>query len=174
MLFRSIVVGLQIDYYLSMNMDAIGVLNDAVGGVTVHVTEDFSKVDPSIPMGRVTLMGQQAINYVRTRKNVGDQLNISRIQRQKDYIQGFMSAFDQAAKQNTNFMVSTYEEISEYMVTDCSVNAINGMLSRYKDFPLRQIVTPEGENVLGNEYYEFHVDAEALDALILELFYRAK
>ena len=166
--------GLQIDYYLSMNMDAIGVLNDAVGGVTVHVTEDFSKVDPSIPMGRVTLMGQQAINYVRTRKNVGDQLNISRIQRQKDYIQGFMSAFDQAAKQNTNFMVSTYEEISEYMVTDCSVNAINGMLSRYKDFPLRQIVTPEGENVLGNEYYEFHVDAEALDALILELFYRAK
>ena len=166
--------GLQIDYYLSMNMDAIGVLNDAVGGVTVHVTEDFSKVDPSIPMGRVTLMCQQAINYVRTRKNVGDQLNISRIQRQKDYIQGFMSAFDQAAKQNTNFMVSTYEEISEYMVTDCSVNAINGMLSRYKDFPLRQIVTPEGENVLGNEYYEFHVDAEALDALILELFYRAK
>ena len=166
--------GLQIDYYLSMNMDAIGVLNDAVGGVTVHVTEDFSKVDPSIPMGRVTLMGQQAINYVRTRKNVGDQLNISRIQRQKDYIQGFMSAFDQAAKQNTNFMVSTYEEISEYMVTDCSVNAINGMLSRYKDFPLRQIVTPEGENVLGNEYYEFHVDAEALDALILELFYRPK
>jgi LCP family protein required for cell wall assembly len=166
--------GAEIDYYFAMNMGAISKVNDAVGGVTIHVTEDFSKVDPSIPMGRVTLMGQQAINYVRTRKNVGDQLNISRIQRQKDYIQGFMSAFDQATKQNTNFMVSTYEEISEYMVTDCSVNAINGMLSRYKDFPLRQIVTPEGENVLGNEFYEFHVDTEALDALILELFYRPK
>ena len=166
--------GVEIDYYVAMHMDAIAILNDAVGGVTVNVTEDFSAVDPEIGMGEVKLMGEHAINFVRTRRTVGDQLNISRIQRQKDYIQGFMSAFDQAAKQNTNFMVSTYEEISEYMVTDCSVNAINGMLSRYKDFPLRQIVTPEGENVLGNEYYEFHVDAEALDALILELFYRAK
>lgn len=166
--------GLQIDYYLSMNMDAISVMNDAVGGVTVTVTEDFSKVDPTIPMGQVTLKGQQAINYVRTRKNVGDQLNISRIERQKDYIQGFMASFKNATEQNTNLMVSAYEEISPYMVTDCSVNALNGMLSRYKDFTLRQIVTPEGENVLGNEYYEFHVDEEALDKLILELFYRPK
>jgi LCP family protein required for cell wall assembly len=166
--------GLQIDYYLSMNMDAISVMNDAVGGVTVTVTEDFSEVDPSIPMGTVTLRGQQAINYVRTRKNVGDQLNISRIARQKDYIQGFMASFKHSTDQNANFMVSTYEEISEYIVTDCSVNALNAMLSRYKDFSLRQIVTPEGENVLGNEYYEFHVDEEALDALILDLFYRPK
>ena len=54
--------GIQIDYYISMHMDAIALLNDAVGGVTVHVTEDFSKVDPSIPMGRVTLRGKQAMN----------------------------------------------------------------------------------------------------------------
>ena len=166
--------GLQIDYYVSMNMDAIATMNDAVGGVKVTVTEDFSKVDPTIPMGEVILRGPQAINYVRTRKNVGDQLNLSRIERQKDYIHGFMEAFKTTSAQSTNFMVSAYEDISPYMVTDCSVNAINGMLSRYKDFTLRQIVTPEGENVLGEEYYEFHVDEEALDALILELFYSPK
>lgn len=165
--------GLQIDYYLSMNMDAISLMNDAVGGVTVTVTEDFSEVDPSIPMGTVTLRGQQAINYVRTRKNVGDQLNISRIERQKDYIQGFFTAF-KASAQNAGFLADAYEEISPYIVTDCSTNALSGIVSRYEDYALRQIVTPKGENVLSKEYYEFHVDEEALDALILELFYRPK
>ena len=48
------------------------------------------------------------------------------------------------------------------------------MLSRFKGFVIREIVTPEGENMLGKEYYEFHVDEEKLDALILRLFYRAK
>lgn len=165
--------GLQIDYYVSMNMDAIATMNDAVGGVKVTVTEDFSKVDPTIPMGEVILRGQQAINYVRTRKNVGDQLNLSRIERQKDYIQGFFTAFKSSA-QNANFLVDAYEEISPYIVTDCSTNALSGIVSRYEDYDLRQIVTPKGENVLSNEYYEFHVDEEALDKLILELFYRPK
>ena len=47
--------GLTIDYYVAMNMDAIPVLNDAVGGVTVTVVDDFSKVNPTITMGELTL-----------------------------------------------------------------------------------------------------------------------
>jgi LCP family protein required for cell wall assembly len=166
--------GLQIDYYVSMNMDAISIINDAVGGVTVTVTEDFSGVDSSIPMGKVTLKGQQAINYVRTRKGVGDQLNLSRIERQKDYIRGFSEAFRVATEQDSNFLAKTYEKVSPYVVSDCSVNTVSGMLSRFEDFEIRRFVTPSGENVMGENYYEFHVDEEALDALILELFYCPK
>lgn len=166
--------GVRIDYYVAMNMDAICLLNDAVGGVTVTVTEDFSQVDPSITMGQVTLKGQQAIHYVRTRKNVGDQLNLSRIERQKDYIQGFMESFRAAADGDAGFLVNVYEEISPYLVSDCSTTTISNVLSRYQNYEISRIVTPEGENVLGGEYYEFHVDAEALDALILELLYRPK
>ena len=32
----------------------------------------------------------------------------------------------------------------------------------------------EGENKLGEEYYEFYADEEKLDALILQLFYAPK
>ena len=53
--------GLIIDYYVSMNMDAIGILNDAVGGVRVLVEDDFSEVDASIPMGITRLEGRQAL-----------------------------------------------------------------------------------------------------------------
>ena len=41
---------------------AVTILNDAVGGVTVQVQDDFSTVDASIPVGIVQLKGQQALS----------------------------------------------------------------------------------------------------------------
>ena len=73
--------GIQIDYYTAMNMDAIGILNDAVGGVTVTVSDDFSQVDPTMTQGIMTLNAQQALHYVQTRKDVGNQRNMSRMER---------------------------------------------------------------------------------------------
>lgn len=164
--------GLTIDYYMAINMDAIKLLNDAVGGVTVNVTDDFSEIDPSLTMGEVTLMGDQAITYVRSRYGIGDQLNISRIERQKQYMTGFMEAIA-AKKDDTSFALSTYDLIDPYAVTDCSTTVLNTLMQRYADYPLVEIVSPEGENVMA-EYYEFHVDEELLDALILRLFYSPK
>ena len=166
--------GLQIDYYLSMNMDAIGVLNDAVGGVTVHVTEDFSKVDPSIPMGRVTLMGQQAINYVRTRKDVGDQLNLTRIQRQKDYIRSFTESLKTTQRNNSKFVLSLYEKVAPFMVTDCSPTVFNTLVGQYATYEMGRILSPEGKNVMGETYFEFYVDEDSLLELTLDLFYAPK
>ena len=166
--------GLKIDYYVAMNMDAIGILNDSVGGVTVEVTEDFSQVDPTIGKGTVTLMQDQALNYVRTRKDVGNQLNLSRMDRQQQYIRSFVAAFEEKMEQSDTFAVSTYEKISDYMVSDLSMNALTGMLERYADYPIAEIVTPQGENHLGEEYFEFYVNEDALDELILRLFYAPK
>ena len=166
--------GIDINYYVAMHMDAISILNDAVGGVAVHNTEDFSGVDPTIGMGQITLLGDQAVNYVRTRKDVGDQLNLSRIQRQQKYLDGFVAAFRQKQETETEFILSAYEQVQPYLVTDCSANAISGMIDRYGDFQVGEVVIPEGRNVLGEEYYEFYVDEEKLDELILRLFYAPK
>ena len=166
--------GIDIDYYIAMNMDAIAILNDAVGGVTVNVTEDFSQVDPTITRGQVHLLGDHAVNFVRTRKDVGDQLNLSRIERHKEYIDGFADAFRAKREADPEFMVRAYEEVEPYIVTDCSLNAITGMMDRYGDYAIGEILSPEGENVVGEEYMEFYVDEEKLDELILRLFYEEK
>lgn len=166
--------GIKIDYYASMNMDAVAILNDAVGGVTVNVVDDFSAVDPTITMGKLTLRGQQAVNYVRTRKNVGDQMNVTRLSRQREYIDGFLNALSEKQTADSSFAVGVYEDVSAYLVTDCSVNAISGMMERYGDYPVAEVVSPDGENVLGEEYYEFYPDEDSLDELILRLFYAEK
>ena len=166
--------GLTIDYYVAMNMDAIPILNDAVGGVTVNVVDDFSQVDPSLTLGEVTLKGEHVINYVRTRKDVGDQKNITRMERQKEYVYGFLAALSEKEHEDVNFIIKMYDEVAPYLVSDCSINTLSGMLDRYLDYEIKQIVTPEGENVIGEEYYEFYVDEEKLDELIVSLFYAPK
>lgn len=166
--------GINIDYYVAMSMDAIAIVNDAVGGVTVNVTDDFSQVDASIPMGQVKLNGSQALNYVQSRMNVGNQLNISRMKRHEEYMHGLMNAMDVKVAASESFVVKLYEDVSPYMVTDCSVNTISGILNRCADYTLKEIVSPEGENVQGEEYYEFYIDEEKLDELVLRLFYAPK
>ena len=166
--------GIHIDYYVAMNMDAIAILNDAVGGVTVNVTDDFSHVDPTIPVGQVTLRGEQAIRFVRPRRDVGDQLNISRIDRQKEYIGSFLKKFRGCYHSDLEFAATTYEQVQPYIVTDCSLNTITSLMDRYGDYEIKEVVSPAGENVMGEEYYEFYPDEDALDKLILRLFYMPK
>lgn len=168
----NLLYGLRIDYYVAMNMDAITIINDAVGGVTVEVTDDFSQIDPTISMGEVTLKGQHAINFLRTRKGVADQLNSSRMERHVEYMMGFMEAM-RGLKDDTSFLLSVYERAAEYIVTDCSTTVMSDMLQRYADYPIVEIVSPEGENILA-DYYEFYIDDKALDELILRLFYAEK
>ena len=166
--------GLSIDYYVAMNMDAIPILNDAVGGVTVTVVDDFSQVDSSIPMGEVTLKGNQVISFVRTRKNVGDQKNVTRMERQKEYVAAFLEVLREKEHEDVNFILKVYEKVAPYLVSDCSVNTLSGMVDRYVDYTIKGLVTPEGENHIGEEYYEFYVDEEKLDELIVSLFYAPK
>lgn len=166
--------GVTVDYYLSMNMDAIAILNDAVGGVTVTVSDDFSKVDDTISTGEVTLNGEQALSFVQTRKDVSDQLNISRMDRHKEYMENFVTAFNAKVKESDTFVLETYEKVAPYVVSDCSINSMSAMLNRYADYTLREVVTPVGENVLTSDYVEFYVDEEELQKLIIKIFYKEK
>lgn len=166
--------GVQIDYYVTMHMDAITILNDLVGGVTVNVTDDFSKIDPSIKKGQMVLKGDQALTYVRTRQGMGDQLNVTRMQRQRDYMVGFMFALKQSVKDSATFALEAYEKTTPYTVTDCSSSAISALVNRLIGYELRDVVAIEGENVAGEQYMEYHVDKENLDQLILKYLYEKK
>lgn len=166
--------GLPINYYVAMNMDAIPILNDAVGGVTVTVVDDFSDVNPNIMMGQTTLMGQDALDYVQERREVGDQKNTSRMERQKEYMKNFLSAFKSKTSASDMFVLNTYEQVSDYIVTDLVANSMSSIWNKYADYQLDEVVTLQGENTLENGHYAFILDEAALDALILKMFYAPK
>lgn len=166
--------GLTIDYYFAMNMDAVAILNDAVGGVTVTVEDDFSQVDPTIQMGEMTLMGDQALTFVQMRMNVGDQLALTRVERQKAYMRGFVESLKETTAQSSTFAIETYEDISEYVVTDMTTAIVSRLIEDYEDYTLGEIHSLAGENILSGKHYEYYLDQEALDDLVLSLFYDKK
>lgn len=166
--------GLNINYYVTMNMDAITLLNDAVGGVPVTVTDDFSQVDPTITMGEMTLRGEQAVTFVRTRQGLGDQLNLTRMERQKEYMSSFVDALKASMESSASFVINTYDAVDAYMVTDCSIKTMASFADRYAGYTMGDMVSIQGENVKGEQYMEYHVDEEALDQVILKYLYSPK
>ena len=166
--------GLPIHYYVAMNMDAIPILNDAVGGVKVTVVDDFSQVNPNIPMGETTLMGQAALDYVQVRREIGDQKNISRMQRQKEYMQNFLIALKAKTSASETFVLSVYDQVEDYIVTDMVTSSMTNVWSNYANYTLDEVVTLQGENVLNGGHYEYILDEAALDELILKMFYAPK
>lgn len=166
--------GITIDYYISMNVDAVALLNDAVGGVTVTVTDDFSDADPTITMGEMTLRGDQALTFVRGRQNVGDQMNVTRMVRHREYMEGFRDALSIKLEENAGFVTDIYSAVAPYLVSDCPISTLSSMIERYADYEFIGIITPEGQSVIGEKYYEFYADEEKLDELVVELFYAPK
>ncbi len=162
MTVSNLLYGLQIDYYFALNMDTIGILNDSVGGVTVNVVDDFSQLDPSLTKGKVHLTGKQAVTFVQSRTGIGDGLNSSRMERQKEYMTQFIPALKDQMKQENGYVIKTYDAISDFIITDCVVDAASRLVSDY------------GHYSLGEKYYEFYADEKALDDLILRLFYAPK
>ena len=166
--------GVNIDYYIAANMDAIGIINDVVGGVKVNVTDDFSQIDPTIPIGEVVLDGQQAMHFVRLRKGVGDQLNISRMERQQEYVEGFIEALGDKMKNDSSFPYDLYTAAEGYFVTDCSFNAFTGLFDEFSQYSLKEVITLKGENKVGKKFMEYHLDRQFLEKTVLDVFYAPK
>lgn len=163
---------IEIENYLSMNMSAISALNDVVGGVELEILDDFSEFDPTLVKGETILLnGKQALNYIRGRGNVGDQTNVSRMNRQRQYMAAFAEKIKIAYEANNDLVLNAYNAIADYTVTDCSITVLSDTAERLSAYEIKEIITPEGKIVEDEEFIEFHADNEKLKELIVNLFY---
>lgn len=168
----NLMYGIKIDHYISLMMDGVIILNDLVGGVTLEVMDDFTGVDDTLVKGEtVTLLGQHALNYVRARKGLEDQTNVHRMERQKQYLEALQTALFDQADADQSFSTSALMELNEYMVSNCTVDQLSELSETLKEYGVGEYLALEGEAILGEIYYEFYVDEDALQQLIMEMFY---
>ncbi|GAA3096820.1 hypothetical protein GCM10017600_01990 [Streptosporangium carneum] len=80
--------GIHIDHFVKVDFTGFKGMVDAVGGVEVCVPEPINdkKALLTLPAGKQTLKGEQALGYVRARYSLGDGSDIGRIQRQQMFI----------------------------------------------------------------------------------------
>src|SRR5699024_909842 len=83
---------LDIDYAGLVTFDGVINMSNAIGGVDVSLAEPIydPKADLDLPAGDVTLVGHDALQFLRTRHGVGDGSDKSRISNQQIFMASMM------------------------------------------------------------------------------------
>ena len=162
-----------INHYASVTMDAVGIINNLVGGVTVTVLDDLSALDSALVQGEtVTLQGDQALTYVRARVGLADPTNLNRMKRQQQYLTALQQKFTQELAENDDLSRQIVTAVSDDMVSDFTVNSLNSfvdMATTYTFTPIREIA---GEAVYSEDRSpEFYADEDALYRMVVDIFY---
>ena len=162
-----------IHHYLSTTMDAVQIINDAVGGVKVTVEDDFSGIDDTLVQGQqVTLLGEHALHFVRARWGMEDSTNLARMARQRQYLNGLLEQTRTAVAENENLALNSVLEVSPYLISDCTVNQLSTLINDLLSYEVRPMRTLEGAAAIGQEFMEYYVDQEALTDLLVDVFYQ--
>ncbi len=170
-----LLLGIEIQYYIAMDLNGITALNDALGGVTVTLEDDFTTLDPTMFKGaKLTLKGIQAEYFVRSRINIGIGTNESRMARQQVYWQGFSQILkiklDSAG--NSDFVGNLFDQISAYLITDMKRGKLINEVWNTRDYQQQRPIHPSGEYTIGSDgFTEFHVDETAMEDLVMSIFY---
>lgn len=167
---------LPIDGYMVSNQTSIVMINDLVGGVTVTVpNDDLAAKYPELTTGNVVTLDESNVRaYVQQRDTAVDFSNEGRIERQKSFVLSFMDEFGAMVKEDASSVWDSLEACSDWMQTDITKNKYLSLADAFSNTNL----TPdsyyilEGEDQLGELHDEFYYDEDALQELIIKLFYR--
>ncbi len=169
---ENLLYGIKIDHYISFTMDSVAEINDIVGGVTLPLLDDFTHVSPDYIKGaEVQLKGDMALKYVRSRQGVGDETNIARMERQKQYLAAFHKKLTEIDKDDGALFRDVIKALSEYMVSDGTVDQLSRIYDEATLYFDGEIMSIKGESQKGDEFMEFYADEEALQLQVIDLFY---
>lgn len=163
---------LPVNGYCAINMGAVPLINDAVGGVELTALETIP--DTWITEGEtITLTGEEAYKYVRSRNTDEFASADRRLERQRQYLTAYGAKAMSEMKSDITLPLTIYNTLNKYMVTDISVDEVSYLATQAPDYDFdgSRFYQLEGETVMGSRYEEFYADETALYELILEVFY---
>ena len=176
---RRLLYDIPIHGYCAINAKAVIPITDMVGGVELTVLEDVQKYGSKNHEVILTegenkvLDGEASYSYVRFRDVSIEKSADGRLERQKQWLTAFMKQVKEQTAEDFSLPVRLYNEITNYMVTDVSVDEVAYLTSIASDYSFEKehMYSLKGETVMGEKFEEFYVDDTALYELILELFY---
>ena len=162
--------GLPVGGYAAINLDSIPRLTQLLGGVEVTVPDDsLSGKNPDFVKGnKVVLDETNTETFVRSRDRQIEQSAITRMNRQKVFLEAFASKLAQEQKKDASTVTTLFETMKTEMVTNMSND-------QFVDIAVAErsggIQTIPGETGHEEVYDVYRVDDAALYKMVLELFY---
>ena len=170
---QNLLDGLEIDGYYMIDYSAVPVLNDALGGVTVHLDFDMTSVNEAWTKGStVTLHGQEAETFVRTRKTIGEGTNEERMVRQAEFMRQAVKLMNKKASEDLAFGESVLKSVEAISTTNMTTRHLAEELNRAHGYEILEVEHPAGEYAIGSDgYMEFHMQENAAVEWALEHLY---
>lgn len=165
--------GVPIDGYIALDMNGITALNDALGGVTVTLEEDFSALDPQMVKGAtITLQGRQAETFVRGRTGVGDGTNAARMRRQKAFMQKAADLIAEGLERDPGFAGTLLDSLSSHITMNITRGWLINKAYESSGYTRPDMQTLAGSHTIGADgFTEFHADTDALNDLLTASFF---
>ena len=166
-----------VDHYISLNMSAISVLNEQVGGVTVTVPAGLESADPAFKEGaKVKLQGKQAELFVRSRMSLENDTNEFRMERQQIFLNSWKQQAYAKMEADSGFALNLVLSLSEYLTSDMTANALSDFANQLKEYTDLGTLKTVGETLEENQaegrmFREYYVDSDDLERKVLILFY---
>ena len=152
----------RIDHHMTFTMDAVSMVNDSIGGVSVPVSAYFGDLEE----GTVLLSGADAVAYFSTRDGA-DVANEDRMNRQHQYMRSLYAPFLQKA-QDDEFLSDLLLRLGDNMATDLTLSQLILMFETFEQYAMAQEVTVVPGAV---ESAGFVVDADGLVAIMDRLVF---
>lgn len=126
----SMMYGVEIDHFISLNMEALRILSEAAG-VDFRDDEDMS------------------VNDV-------------------------LFSLKDVAESDPTVFLTKYKEISQFIVTDCSITTWGSIFKEYGQFEMHKSIYPDGDYVKGEDGWEYHLDEENFKLIVLKYLFVEK
>ena len=169
-----------IQSYVAIDMDAIPVLCDSVGGVSVpeYNSDMLTKTG-----NMIELTSKNALEYVRSRTHAVLEANSVRMEKQKYFINAFSEKMIAMTKNDLSVPLNVYSRLDErgLMITNISASDLTYLVTNFisglngiRFYSVPGTLTSTEENEAGAKYAQFYIDEQSLYEVILELFYVKK
>ena len=166
-----------IDGYYVIGMRDIELLNNAVGGVDITLTEDLTDADPAFTEGAALhLTDEQAERYLRARMDLPDATNEARMARQRTYMTALFSSVRQKCLADPQFALTLWNTLRSAAFTNMNGNDFSRIAQKMIKGENQGIRTVEGETVEGFRigdgipHEEFTADPDSLKQQLTQLF----
>jgi len=165
--------GLKVDIYLTFDLASIGLFNDAIGGTTVTLADDFTSLDPAMAKDTtLTLNGRQAEIFVRTRMEIGDGTNASRMQRHRAFLTAAVDKITVLAHEDVNFLDSLLDTLDNDMTSNVGRGRILNEANMAFNYRIMPMETLKGIHLIGKDgFMEFHLEENAANDWVIRVLY---
>ena len=173
---EELLYGAPVDHYAAIDMQAIPLVNDVLGGITIVLQDDFSALGSEFQRGNsVTLHGSEALAYIRRQGQESTEGHALRRARQQHYLDAVIGNISQAQGLPNLLDSSVRETIAkdpklseagikgagEYLCTDLSMSQLTDLFKKVGEYEVLPSVSLKGDYQEGNDFI-FRADDAAL------------